>query len=237
MIKILTIGSGDMWSINNSASYLINNDILLDIPNGTCRELRRKNINPSNINHVLISHLHADHFFDIPFYLFDRSKTKDIKDSVIYCDKEDNEKILELIDISFCNARKYISLGTNIILNNDNNFVIDKLNIERRKVKHGDDINAYGYIISDGSNIVGFTGDTAMCKEIEEMALSCQTLICDCTLINGNNYHMGIDNLIYLSNNFDCYIYATHINDETRKYIENDRFTALTDGKQLILKK
>ena len=44
-MKIYTIGSGDMYSINNSASYLINDSILLDIPNGTCRELKRQNIN------------------------------------------------------------------------------------------------------------------------------------------------------------------------------------------------
>ena len=92
-MKIYTIGSGDMYSINNSASYLINDSILLDIPNGTCRELKRKNINIIDINHIIITHLHADHFFDLPFYLLCRSNGN-IKSSIIYCNEEDNEKLM-----------------------------------------------------------------------------------------------------------------------------------------------
>lgn len=224
-MKVLTIGSGDMYSINNSASYLINDNILLDIPNGTCRELRRLNIEPNSINHVILTHLHADHFFDLPFYLFSRSYSN----STIYCMKEDNDILLNLIDISFPNARSYVSA----IFNNDDCFIIDDLKIIRKKVNHGD-INSYGYVISDTHTTIGFTGDSSLCDGVEEMASLCDTLICDCTLVEGNEYHMGIDNLIYLSNKYACCIYASHIKDETRKYVDNNNFEALRDGKVLI---
>ena len=75
-MKIKVIGSGDMWTTNNSASYLIDNKLLIDIPNGTCKELKRNKINPMNIDHVLITHLHGDHYFDIPFYHLINIKNK-----------------------------------------------------------------------------------------------------------------------------------------------------------------
>ena len=232
-MKILTIGSGDMYSINNSASYLIDDGILLDIPNGTCRELKRKNIDTVDINHVIITHLHADHFFDLPFYLLNRSN-KNIKNSIIYCNKDDNDKLLNLIDLSFPNIRNYLS----ITFNNNDIFIINNLKIERRKVRHGDDIKSYGYIISDDNIKVGFTGDTSLCETVEKMASICNTLICDCTLVNGNKYHMGIDSLEYLSKKYKCDIYASHIKDETRKYINNNNnIKTLEDGKVLILRK
>jgi len=231
-MKIYTIGSGNMYSINNSASYLINDSILLDIPNGTCKELKRKNINIMDINHVIITHLHADHFFDLPFYLLSRSNNN-IQNSIIYCKEEDNKKLLKLIDISFPNVRKYLSIA----FNNKDNFTIDNLNFERRKVNHGDDIESYGYIVSDNNITIGFTGDTSLCKEVEIMASICSTLICDCTRIKGNNYHMGIDNLEYLSKKYKCKIYASHIEDETRKCINNNNFKTLEDGKILLLRK
>jgi len=218
-----------MWSINNSASYLINDYILLDIPNGTCRQLRRMSVDPTTISHIIITHLHADHFFDLPFYLLSRSSKK----STIYCKKEDNEILLKLIDISFPNVRKYI----NIKFNNNDSFKIGNLNIERKEVNHGEDIKSYGYIIFDGNIKIGFTGDTCLCDEVQVMAYYCDTLICDCTLVNGNKYHMGIDNLKYLANKYGCSIYASHIKDETRKCINNSNFQTLTDGKVLILKK
>ena len=227
-IKLLTVGSGDMTSINNSASYLINDNILIDLPNGTCRELRRMNINPKDIDHVLITHLHADHYFDIPFYLFSKNNN-----SIIYCRKEDNKIINELIDISFANARDYLSYT----FNNEDSFIIDNINFKRVQVNHGEDCDAFAYIISNDKVKVGFTGDTSLCSKVEEMAHYCDILICDCTLIRGNKYHMGIDNLEYLSSKYNCDIYASHIKDETRKYINNNNFEALTDNKVLVLKK
>lgn len=218
-----------MWSTCNSASYLINESILLDIPNGICRELRRMNINPSLIKHVIITHLHGDHFFDLPFYLFSRSNEK----STIYCSKESNDTLLKLIDISFPNAREYI----NIEFNNDDVFTIDNLVIERKIVSHGNEIKSYGYILYDKNNKVGFTGDTGLCKEVENMAKLCDVLICDCTLEKGNGFHMGIDDLNHLSKHYPCSIFASHIKDETREHIKNDNFQSLTDGKKLVLQK
>ena len=231
-MKIYTIGSGDMYSINNSASYLINDSILLDIPNGTCRELKRKNINIMDINHVIITHLHADHFFDLPFYLLSRLNNN-LNSSIIYCDKNDNKKILDLIDLSFPNIRKYLSIS----FNGNNSFMINNLKFNRIEVCHGEDIKSYGYTISDNDITIGFTGDTSLCKKVEIMSSICSTLICDCTLIKGNKYHMGIDNLKYLSKKYKCDIYASHIKDETRKYINNNDFKILEDGKVLLLRK
>lgn len=36
-MKLKILGSGSIYSKDNSASYLIDNKILVDVPNGTCK--------------------------------------------------------------------------------------------------------------------------------------------------------------------------------------------------------
>ena len=40
-MKVEVIGSGSIFSSQNSASYLVDDKILIDIPNGDCKALKR----------------------------------------------------------------------------------------------------------------------------------------------------------------------------------------------------
>ena len=77
-MKIKIIGSGSMWTAYNSASYLIDDEILVDMPNGTCKNLFKIGVDPREVNYVLLTHFHGDHYFDIPFYFLLKSKANRI---------------------------------------------------------------------------------------------------------------------------------------------------------------
>lgn len=66
-MKIQVIGSGSMWTKYNSACYLIDDKIMVDFPNGTCKYLYRLDIIPNTIDNIVLTHFHGDHYFDIPF--------------------------------------------------------------------------------------------------------------------------------------------------------------------------
>ena len=74
-MKVQVVGTGSMWNKNNSACYLVDDNIMVDFPNGACKYLYRLNIVPSSVNNILITHFHGDHFFDIPFYILNKSKS------------------------------------------------------------------------------------------------------------------------------------------------------------------
>ena len=63
-MKLQIIGSGGMWHKENSASYLIDDHILIDIPNGSCKNLYNLGVKTEKIDNVLITHFHGDHYFD-----------------------------------------------------------------------------------------------------------------------------------------------------------------------------
>ena len=71
-MEVKLIGTGGIFSPFNSACALINKHILVDIPNGSLKEMRKNNINIKDIDCIFVTHLHGDHYFDIPFLLLEK---------------------------------------------------------------------------------------------------------------------------------------------------------------------
>ena len=66
-MKIKVIGTGAIYTKYNSACTLINNELIVDMPNGTLKQLLKMNIKPENIKTIIITQLHGDHTEDLPF--------------------------------------------------------------------------------------------------------------------------------------------------------------------------
>lgn len=219
-MKIQIIGTGSMWTKYNSACYLIDDYILIDMPNGACKSLYKIDIIPNTINHVILTHFHGDHYFDMPFYLLNKSKSLNRKVN-IYCSKDGKKKINKIFKLAFPNSYKkaLINLAPNYKFSNE--FNIENYKVSKLLVVHGRMKPAYAYIFKNDDKLVGFTGDTSLCDNVEFMAEKCDYLFCDCMLINGNNKHQGIDDIEYLSNKYpNCKFVVIHLEDNTREEIK-----------------
>ena len=84
-MEINIIGSGSIGATSMSASTLIDKKILIDVPNGVEKYIKKLGYNIQEIESILITHLHADHFFDIPFLMLDRYFYKNNSLLSIYC--------------------------------------------------------------------------------------------------------------------------------------------------------
>lgn len=108
-MKIQLIGTGTIPDMTNSASVLINDHILFDVPNGNLKAMIRQNIDILKIDTVIISHTHADHCFDMPFLLWykeDCQKESKRLSTKIITDKITQNTIENLIDLSYFNSAK-----------------------------------------------------------------------------------------------------------------------------------
>ena len=234
-MKIKVIGSGSMWTAFNSASYMIDDDILVDIPNGLCKNLFRMHIDSRNIENVLITHFHGDHYFDMPFFFLLKSKS-DNKKINIYCDKSGKLKNYRLLKLAFPKPAKEVYNTINLKYNFKDNFNIYDYQVARYLVLHGRMKPAYGYVFSKENYKVGFTGDTTLCDSVEKMASICNYLFCDCMFITGTSKHMGIDNLKYLSEKYpNCHFVVSHLDDSAREELNKINIVNLTvpiDGQE-----
>lgn len=215
-MKVMVVGSGSMWTRYNSACYMVDDNIMVDFPNGACKYLYRGGIDVKTINHVLITHFHGDHYFDVPFYVLKKSKSDD-RNSAIYCSKEGKSKIKKIGYLAFPNSFDDAVKDSKLKFCHDEEIKINNYTIHKVLVDHGRMKPAYGYIFNAGDKVVGFTGDTSLCDNVELMANKCSYLFCDCMRCEGNSKHMGIDNLEYLSKTYiTCTFVVSHLDDETR---------------------
>lgn len=82
-MKINFIGIGTMGSITRGNQSLIIDDILFDVGSGTVKRMESQKRYTKEINYIVISHFHADHFFDLPNFLIGRNIRNEHIDRVL----------------------------------------------------------------------------------------------------------------------------------------------------------
>ncbi len=216
-MKISLIGTGAMYTKYNSASTLINDDLIVDMPNGTVKQLLKRGFDLTKIKTILITHLHGDHTADIPFFIKYIFNSENLKEAInIVGPKGIKEKLIELFNAyNFENEAEinnYFNLNIKEILEGTIN--ISTYNISSYLVEHGLEKPALGYIVND---ILGLTGDSGLCDGIEKIFSIADVVVSDVSLINGDNCHLGIDNIKYLLEKNNVKVLPTHLRDKTRE--------------------
>ena len=224
-MKIKFVGTGDIWNKSNSACYLIDDVILLDMPNGAMKAMSKQNVNIKKIKHVLITHFHGDHYFDVPFYLLMQKNLKKKGEVTFYLHRSGKRRFRKLFYLAFPYSIFNVLKKCKIHFSYKRKFMLIGYQVEKIKVKHGHMKKAYAYLFKKDNLCIGFTGDCAYSKEIELLAKNCDLLVCDTTYEKGDNKHMGINNLLTLSEKYPlCTFVASHLSKTTQKLLTNNKY-------------
>lgn len=241
-MKLKFIGTGAIASTRNSASVLIDDHILFDIPNGNVKAMIRQNVNIVDIDTLIISHTHADHCFDAPFLLWYKENFKKEGDKPftrIITDKVTKETVQALIKVSHFDSAKrankeFIDFSNFKSEKKLGNVYITSIPMEHEGIKY-----ANGYIIRNDDVSIGLTGDTCYSEGIKILASRVDYLISDMSLSTGDKSHMGLDNMLDLiKENPKLKIIPVHMYDNTRikaKELNIDNLIILEDGDELEL--
>ena len=232
-MDLYVLGSGAVSARSGYPGYLIDDAVLLDCPPGCVKKLVRMGISPVSITDVLLTHFHADHYFDLPFLILARYKKTEVP-LRIHCPEEGRRILPQLLSLAYPD----IPLETvPVVLDHGDIFQAGGYGVERLAVAHGAKEQCYGYILKKDGMSVGFSGDTAMCPPLETMAGKCRHLVCECTLSAANEKHMGVDAMLALHRDYpDCRLYATHMTDTAREKLQAvGGIEILNDDQRLLL--
>lgn len=165
--------------------------------------------------------MHGDHTADIPFFLkYVYTYLKLDKTIKIIGPIGIRKKIIQLFNAyNFEGEEKFNRIfKVEIIEVLEDQLVFDNYYIKSYEVMHGDEKTALGYTIN---NKVGFTGDSGLCDGIEKIFENSEIIISDASLLIGDDCHLGLDNLLYLTKKYNNKVICTHLRDKTRVEIMN----------------
>ena len=171
-------------------SNLIHNDntkILIDCGSGVTQRLIQAGFLGSEIDYLLLTHLHSDHVIDFyqliisSWHQYRKRKwniigpigTKSFLNSIMKSwEKERNLRIM------YEKRDSTESFNLNIKeINDDGKLNIDDIEVEYFKVDHKPVVNAYGYNFINNGNKITISGDTKPCENLNKHSLNADILL------------------------------------------------------------
>lgn len=238
-MNITFIGTGMMGSTDKANTSVLVDNILFDCGMGTIKQYERLGLKVKDLEYVVISHYHADHFYDIPNLLIGRKIRKELgKVLYIVGPVGINEKVTKLMQFSFGDQGsieeyaniKFIEMKPNEIIELEN-YILTSYELD-----HGGAHPNYGYIIKKDDTSIGYTGDTTLCDNYYEMCNNSNYMIVDTTMsTESSKVHIGLIDLKECSLKYNkCTFFAVHRSDYQTDNI--DRIIFPNDGNKFTAK-
>lgn len=194
-LSLTFIGVGNAFASGGVCwnGFLANRRILFETPPQALMSVQRACIEPNDIDTVLISHHHGDHFYGLPMlmlwwkwmgrttplYVIGPPRTDEITRDIA------RETFPWLFDLPY--ELNWIEAvpGEPIEL--------PGLRITPVEVVHDESLNiCLGFACEIAGHRLGYTGDTVYCPGVETLARWSEVLVCECASVAPNPVHMNL---------------------------------------------
>lgn len=239
-MKVTVVGTSCTWFKRNNTSYIIDDDILLDVPEGSYKDIV-KNIDIISLKGVLISHLHTDHALDLHiittrFMRENHGRTTPLK---IYAPKGTFDKIIGLHKLFYasddeCEKESYAGKVEFIDIEDGMTFDIGEYNVTVYKVEHGKP-ESFAFSFKDkNGKVVGFSGDTRVCDNLHKMLDVSNYAFVEMSAVKPHMAHISINEFVELSNKYEnVKMFPVHTSDECQEFAIKKGLNYLVDGQEL----
>lgn len=223
-MKLTIVGSGDAFGSGGRANtcFLLDlgkTTVAVDFGATSLVQMRRLELDPKEIDVIVLSHLHGDHFGGIPTLLlyrqFDCRRRRPL---TIVGPEGTRERLLAASEIFFP--------GTSTI---DWKFELDVvdlpcgevwteggLELVTHEVVHPSGAPSTGVRLKVGDKLFAYSGDSEWTENLVEIADGADLFICECYKPSGSpTYHMSFETIVRQRANLRAArIMLTHMSDE-----------------------
>ena len=243
-IALVAVGTGNAFGHGGrlySCFHLSfgNRRILFDCGGSSLIGLRRCGLDPAEIDTVVISHLHGDHFGGIPYLLLegkyvsrrtrplrligpaDLQRRVDLLGEVLYSGTFDGPLAFE-VSYSILNPQEKLPLG-------------DGAELGCVRVRHGQSPDVFGLRLDYAGRSVAYSGDSEWTDSLVELARGADLMICECL-----NYssplpsHMDYLTLMAQRQRLECQrLVLTHPGPEMLENLDKIETPLVQDGERI----
>ena len=243
-MKVYLVGTSCTWFKRNNTSFILDDKILFDVPQGNYKLIIRK-VDFYQIESVYISHFHTDHFSDLQVvttkYMREAEKNGVTRKLKVFGPKGTLEHLIDCNKVNCaspdeCNKETLSRMIDFIEVGDGDEFEDCDYKVKVYKMDHAD-VYCQGYTFTDKNGMtVAFSADTKDCEALHKMLEISKFAFVDMAALKSYHSHLDVNGFISLTKKYkNCKMYPVHTSDETQKFAEENGLNAVYDGQEIIL--
>lgn len=239
-LQLTVLGSADAFCSGAclNATYLFQtprSTFLLDSGPAVLYALKKQRLDTADIDFVIISHFHGDHYGGLPFllleYMFERPRTRPF---LILGPPGIEERVRSLFRLLYCDVAAKpmpFELRFRELVPEERTTIAD-VEILPVRVPHQDDEVALALRLDAGGARVLYSGDTPWMDRFFELARGVDVFLCECTgYDSGLGRHVQFTTLQPLLARLECRrLVLMHLGREMRAHAATLGVECATDG-------
>jgi ribonuclease BN (tRNA processing enzyme) len=236
-LELTMLGTGDAFASHGrfQSGYIIDSSacrILMEVGPTTLCAMKRMDFKPADIDMILISHLHGDHFGGLPFllleYLYESPRQRPL---TIVGPRRLEDRTWQLFRTMFPGTKpdlaRLVSKLRFVVLEPGSDEKIGSVRIRAMRTPHMKrDISLALRVTADGQT-VAFSGDSGWTEELLPFVAGSDLFLCECTYFESTqlDFHMNYPKLDANHERFDVKrMVLTHVG---REVLDRGREVAL----------
>jgi len=239
-VQLQFLGCGDAFSSGGRFSTCFRVSapscrFLIDCGASSLLALHRHGLTSDDVDSILITHFHGDHYGGLPFLLLDAARQRRRQRPLTVVTPPGGEArtralmeqlypgmgtALEALDLRFIEYRAHQSTE------------VDGLVVTALPVTHSEAACSHGLRIGVDGRVIAFSGDTAWCEALPPLADGADLFICECTFLEtGAPNHLDYRTLQrHLGELRARRIILTHLGEEMLANPDRVALTCAEDG-------
>lgn len=241
MTEVVLIGTSDAFGSGGrrQSAYLVraaSGGALLDCGQTTGTGLAVLGISRDEIDVIVVSHFHADHFGGIPLFLLAAKYQDARRKPLLIVGPPTIESRVRNVAMALGHPIEDRELGFPIQFQEISAGSVVELGPVRARAfetLHSPDSCPHGLIIETGSHRIAYSGDTGWFDELPREVAGADLFLCECTQVDQTfEFHLSLEELADRRSSFDVGdLILTHLGEKMRTLTDYLGFDIADDGR------
>jgi ribonuclease BN (tRNA processing enzyme) len=244
-VTVRFLGSGDAFGSGGRFQACIHvrsadSSVLLDCGASSLIAMRRFGVEPNDIDAILVSHLHGDHFGGIPFFILDGQFLSKREQPLLIAGPPGIEQRVRL-------AQEALFTGSSQTQQNyemrymewhdRRKETIDGLAVTPFEVQHASGAPPFAVRVEVNGKTIAYSGDTEWTETLVEVADGADLFICEANFYDKKiKFHLDYETLAAHRGELRCKrLVLTHMNNEMLARLPGLDVEAAEDGYEILL--
>jgi ribonuclease BN (tRNA processing enzyme) len=247
-VEVAILGSGDAFASHGrfQSGYIIDSPdcrILMEAgPTALCA-MKRMDFKPADIDVILVSHLHGDHFGGLPFFLLEYAyESPRRKPLTIVGPRHLEERTWLLFRTMFPGTKpdleRLLSKLRFVVLEPGSDEKIGAIRIRSMRTPHMKPDVSLAYRIAVGGKSIAFSGDSGWTDQMVPFVAGADLFLCECTYFESTqlDFHMNYPLLDANHGRFEVRrMVLTHVGREVLDHSQDVKLEMAHDGMRITV--